>query len=124
MTKKELLDTAKAALRRALEVSEKLLDGVPIPGVKGTIAALLQIIDEAQVCTEVQHRFISSLSLLQRTATNAELCNELKEHILRLHDQLLRPLAGKTKEEIPDHTRAAVEDYTECVTWVHLRSSV
>ena len=57
MPKKELLDTAKAALRRALEVTEKLLDGIPIPGAKGTIAALLQVIDEAQVCTKILHRF-------------------------------------------------------------------
>ena len=57
MPKKELLDTAKAALRRALEVTEKLLDGTPIPGAKGAISALLQVIDEAQVCTEILHRF-------------------------------------------------------------------
>ena len=57
MPKKNLLDTAKAALRRALEVTEKPLDGIPIPGAKGTIAALLQVIDEAQVCIESLHRF-------------------------------------------------------------------
>ena len=57
MPNKELLDTAKAALRRALEVTEKLLDGTPIPGAKGTITALLQVIDEAQVCTKILHRF-------------------------------------------------------------------
>ena len=115
MGKKLRLDTAKAALRRALEVTEKLLDGFPIPGAKGTIAALLQIIDEAQVCTEIQHHLLSSLSPLQRTATNADLCNELKEHIHRLHDQLLHPLVGKTEEDIPDQIRVAVGDYTEYV---------
>ena len=50
MPKKELLDTAKAALIRALEVTEKLLDGFPIPGAKGTIGAVLDIIKEAEVC--------------------------------------------------------------------------
>ena len=50
MPKKELLDTAKAALIRALEVTEKLLDGFPIPGAKGTIGAVLDIIEEAEVC--------------------------------------------------------------------------
>ena len=53
MGKKVQLGTAKAALKRALEVTEKILDGFPIPGAKGTIAALLQIVEEAQVCTEI-----------------------------------------------------------------------
>ena len=53
MAKEEHLGTAKAALRRALEITEKLLDGFPIPGAKGTIAAVLQIINEAEVCTEI-----------------------------------------------------------------------
>ena len=56
MAKQERLRTAKAALIRALEVTEKLLDGFPIPGAKGTIAALLQIINDAEVCTEVELR--------------------------------------------------------------------
>ena len=39
---------------------------------------------------------------------------------MRLHDQLLQPLAGKTEEEIPDQTRGAVEGYMEYVTQVHI----
>ena len=54
MAKKEHLSTARAALKRALEVTEKLLDGFPIPGAKGTIGAVLQIINEAEVCTKIQ----------------------------------------------------------------------
>ena len=123
MAKKEHLRTAQAALIRALEITENLLDGFPIPGVKGTIGAVLQIVGEAEACTELKLRLII-LSLLQKTATNAELCNELKEHILRLHDQLLRPLSGKTKEEIPNQTRTAIEDYTEYVACVHLKTGV
>ena len=57
MAKEERLRTAKAALIRALEITEKLLDGFPIPGAKGTIGAVLQIIDDAEVCTKVQLRF-------------------------------------------------------------------
>ena len=57
MAKQERLRTAKAALIRALETTEKLLDGFPIPGVKGTIGAVLQIINDAEVCTKVQLRF-------------------------------------------------------------------
>ena len=54
MAKEERLRTAKAALIRALEITEKLLDGFPIPGAKGTIGAVLQIINDAEVCTQVQ----------------------------------------------------------------------
>ena len=56
MAKQEHLRTAKAALIRALETTERLLDGFPIPGAKGTIAAVLQIINDAEVCTEVELR--------------------------------------------------------------------
>ena len=123
MPKEELLDTAKAALMRALEVTEKLLDGFPIPGVKGTIGAVLDIIKEAEVWAKIQFHFLLSSSSPQRTITNAELCKELKEHITRLETQL-QPLAAKTKDEIPDQTRAAVEDYVMYVTWVYLGASV
>ena len=57
MAKEERLRTAKAALIRALEITEKLLDGFPIPGAKGTIGAVLQIINEAEVCTKAELRF-------------------------------------------------------------------
>ena len=56
MAKEERLRTAKATLVRALEITEKLLDGFPIPGAKGTIAAVLQIINDAEVRTEVERR--------------------------------------------------------------------
>ena len=56
MAKKEQLHTAKAALVRALEMTEKLLDGFPIPGAKGTIGAVLQIVNEAEVCAKIQIR--------------------------------------------------------------------
>ena len=46
-------------------------------------------------------------------ATNTELCDELREHLLRLNDELLRPLVGMTEDDIPKGTRAAVEEYTK-----------
>ena len=51
MAKAEHLRTAKLTLIRGLETTERLLDGFPIPGVKGTIGAALDIIREAEVCT-------------------------------------------------------------------------
>src|SRR5258708_31078984 len=67
---------------------------------------------------------LSSLSPLQRTATNTELCNELSAHIQGLHDQLLRPLVGKTEGDIPDDTRAALGDYTQYVGVVSFGNGV
>ena len=49
----EPLRTAKASLVQALTMTEKLLDGFPIPAAKGTIGAILHIITEAEVCTGV-----------------------------------------------------------------------
>ena len=49
----EPLRTAKASLVQALMMTEKLLDGFPIPAAKGTIGAILHIITEAEVCTGV-----------------------------------------------------------------------
>ena len=118
MATKDRLSTAKAALIRALEITEKLLSGFPIPGAKGTIEAVLDIIKEAEVCAEIQPRVSSSQSPLQRTATNATLCNEVRVHIQRLYDELLWPLDGRPIEDIPEDTRAAVERYTEYVSIV------
>ena len=39
-------------------------------------------------------------------------------HIEGIHNQLLLPLVGKTEDDIPKDTRAAVEDYTEYVPMV------
>ena len=50
----ESLRTAKASLVQALTMTEKLLDGFPIPGAKGTIGTVLHIITEAEVCTGVK----------------------------------------------------------------------
>lgn len=53
MAKQKRFRKARAALTRALELTEKLLDGFPIPGAKGTIGAILEIIKEAEVCAEI-----------------------------------------------------------------------
>ena len=36
-------------------------------------------------------------------------------HIEGIHNQLLRPLVGKTEDDIPKDTRVAVEDYIQYV---------
>ena len=52
-------NTAKALLVEALTMTEKLLDGFPIPAAKGTIGAVLHFIAEAEVCTGVKLRYFS-----------------------------------------------------------------
>jgi hypothetical protein len=39
----------------------------------------------------------------------------MRESILGLQNQLIQPLVGKTKENIPRDTLVAVEDFTEYV---------
>ena len=46
------LQYAWPALRLALTVFEKTLDGVPIPGLKGSIGGFLQLAKVAEVCAE------------------------------------------------------------------------
>ena len=55
MAKQKRFHTAKAALVRALELTEKPLDGFPIPGAKGTIGAVLEIIKEAEICATIHN---------------------------------------------------------------------
>ena len=50
----DLLDVAKAQLVESLVMTERLLDGFPIAGAKGTTGAVLYIIAEAEVCAEVK----------------------------------------------------------------------
>ena len=78
MAKKEHLHTAKVALIRALELTEKALDGFPIPGAKGAIGAVIEIIREVEVCTRIQlppyhpYRHRRERPRTQNSATNWE----------------------------------------------------
>src|SRR5258706_6708716 len=120
MGRHELLDTAKALLVEALKMAEKLLDGFPIPAAKGTIGAVLHFIAEAEVCTRMKLCYFSTFIASQRTAANAGLCDELREHILGLHNQLIQPLVGKKEDDIPHGTLAALKDFTGYVALFHL----
>ena len=111
MGRDELLITAKASLVHALQMTHSLLDGFPIPAAKGTIGTVLYIIAEAEVRTGMKLCYFNNLSLSQRTAANAELCDELREHIEGLHKQLIRPLVGKKEDDIPHGMRLALEDF-------------
>ena len=108
----DILDTAKALLVGALKMTEKLLDDFPVPGAKGTFGAVLHIIAEAEVCTGMNICYFRILIAVKRTAANAELCDELREHIVGLHHQLIVPLVGKTEADIPADTLVALEDFT------------
>ena len=57
-------------------------------------------------------------------ATNVELCNDVRVHILKLNDELLRPLVGITADDIPKGTQAAVEKYIQYVGVVSFGTGV
>lgn len=107
--------TAWNSLVQALKVTEKLLDGFPIPGAKGTIGAFLYIIDQVEVCAGVNLCYFVSLSPSQISATNDKLCRELRKRIEELQDQVLQPLAGVGKEQIPPDTLIAFNRFMQCV---------
>src|SRR5258706_15808511 len=56
--------------------------------------------------------FLPSLTPPKRSAANAEPCDELREHTLRLHKQLIKPLVGKTEADKPPDTLGALKDFT------------
>ena len=48
-------------------------------------------------------------------ASSTELWNDLRAHLQSLNDELLQPLVGKTADDIPKATQAAVERCMEYV---------
>ena len=50
------LETAKSALKLSLLIVEKALDGLPIPGAKGTIGGLLEVIKGLEVSWSICQR--------------------------------------------------------------------
>ena len=77
----ESLRTAKASLVQALTITEKLLDGCPIPGVKGTIGGVLHIITEAEVCTGMKLCYVSIfIAVTENRRERKTLCRTESAH--------------------------------------------
>ena len=53
--------SAKDVLKTTLRIAEKALDGLPIPGARGTIGVLLEIISGLEVGCQLGYNFIPNL---------------------------------------------------------------
>ncbi|PBK77602.1 WD40 repeat-like protein [Armillaria solidipes] len=80
--------TTKEGLKLALTLAEKALDGLPIPGVKGTVGGVLKLIENAE-----------------RVSANTETLQLLQEHVQNLLEHTLQPLAQITEKDIPEGLR-------------------
>ncbi|KAF8629283.1 hypothetical protein AX15_003530 [Amanita polypyramis BW_CC] len=89
---KDALKVAKSGFTLALEVTSKVIAGLPIPGAKGAIDITLQIMKGIDV-----------------TSANMERIKELQGHITYILDNALTPLSNMAGDDIPLGLRADVE---------------
>lgn len=115
MSKPGGFDTAKSALKRALVLAEKALDGAPIPGLKGAISGLLKIIEEVEVCAKIQFRLLSSLPSMQRTKNNAQLSEALGVFLLGMEEGLSNTLSTLPEKDTSGARLKAVTRYEQYV---------
>jgi hypothetical protein len=54
--------TAAEGLKLALNLAEKALDGLPIPGAKGAFGIVLKLIEDAEVCRRLSFAALELLS--------------------------------------------------------------
>ncbi|PBK63484.1 WD40 repeat-like protein [Armillaria solidipes] len=80
--------TAKESLKLALTMAEKALDGLPIPGAKGTVSGILKLIENAE-----------------KVSSNTETLQLLQEHVQTLLENTLQPLALITENDMPEGLR-------------------
>ncbi|KJA14825.1 hypothetical protein HYPSUDRAFT_80696 [Hypholoma sublateritium FD-334 SS-4] len=84
--------TAKAAAITALSLAEKILDGLPVPGAKGTIGAVLLIIQK-----------------IDKASANVETLKTLESQVNQLRDKALIPFHDN-QQNLPDDLRKDLED--------------
>ncbi|KAG8940480.1 hypothetical protein FRC03_005443, partial [Tulasnella sp. 419] len=79
----------------SLTLLEKMMDGVPIPFVKGSAGAALEVI-----------------KIIKTIEANKSDCEDLEKRSTSLLVVILNSFNGKTEAEIPDHLRRGVERLT------------
>lgn len=102
--------TAKAGLKLALELTEKALDGLPIPGVKGSLGGLLTIIKAVEV--GIFHSrviVISDVSGTQTSQANAKTLETLTKYLNELVIDIIRPMLGLEEAELSYTMKADIE---------------
>ncbi|KAJ6545263.1 WD40-repeat-containing domain protein [Mycena capillaripes] len=76
--------TAAEGLKLALALAEKALDGLPIPGAKGSVGIILRLIEDAEKAT-----------------SNADTLRQLQAHVKFLSANALEPLKTLPQDDIP-----------------------
>ncbi|PPR00447.1 hypothetical protein CVT24_004508 [Panaeolus cyanescens] len=92
----ELKRTALEGLKMTLNLAEKALDGAPIPGVKGTIGAVLKIIEDAE-----------------KVGANTETLLQLQSHVDSLCTVVLKPLSGVPESDVPITLKSAADGFVK-----------
>lgn len=100
--RRDVARTAKGGLIIALELVEKALDGLPIPGAKGAVGLIVKIIRDIDVsCTYfMQYYPVTMTSEHQKYNANAETLKQLEDDIRFCHEALQR-VSGLDEKEVP-----------------------
>jgi hypothetical protein len=93
----------------------KALDGLPIPGAKGAIGIVLNLISIA----EVRRLFFRNLKLtqcthLQKASSNPQTLRQLQAHVDFLSTNALEPLRTLSEDDIPDGMKEDVNRLIRC----------
>ena len=103
------LKYAWPALKLALTVFEKTLDGVPIPGLKGSIGGFLELANVAEVCAD--HSFGNAAHFL----TEAQVSIQNSEDVLKLQKQIMTLTSIFTRwsgvRDLPLELRTRIESF-------------
>ncbi|KAI0064287.1 WD40 repeat-like protein [Artomyces pyxidatus] len=84
--------TAKAALTGTLTIAANVLDGLPVPGAKGSINAVLSVI-----------------AGIDRTSSNVESLQKLESHVKLIFDVVLEPISKMEPSSVPSGLKADTE---------------
>ncbi|KAJ7200177.1 hypothetical protein GGX14DRAFT_572288 [Mycena pura] len=83
---------AAEGLKLALNLADKALDGLPIPGAKGSVGILLKLIEDAE-----------------KVSSNADTLRQLQAHVKFLSANALEPLQMLSEDEMPSGMKEDVK---------------
>ena len=90
---------------------EKALDGLPIPGAKGAIGGLLEVIKGVEVSLFIVFSLcdLNRGMALKKANENAEALKGLEAHLTELTGAILVPLKGKKETDVSLELRERIE---------------
>jgi len=108
------LECAWPALKLALIVFEKTLDGVPIPGIKGSVGGILELAKNEEVSITAANLVLLVLKTAQASIQNAQDVLELQKQVTKLTSILKR--WGGLHELPPDLERRIKKFFSDLFT--------